>query len=449
MADILTRDEARALCTRILAATGAEGALVNVEGGVAGYTRFARNEISTAGDAVDVRATLTVRFGRRSASVAFNRLDDPGIKAAAERAETLAKLAPEDPEQMPLLPDQTYQEVPAFFESTEKLGAGERADAVLGIMEPAAAADLVSTGFLERRAGSSAVANSAGLFAYHHSTAASLTTTVRTPPGEGSGWSGSTHNDWARLTPPAELAARAIAKARRSAGAGTATPGAETVVLEATAVGNLLQLLRVGLDAREADEGRSFFAKSGGGNRIGETVADRRVTIYSDPADPDLLEQPFTDEGVPVGRAMWIDSGVLRTLAYSRYWAQRQNRAPVPLAGGLKMVGGEGTTDDLVATVQRGLLVTRFWYIRGVDPRTLKFTGLTRDGTFRIENGQVTGAVQNLRFNESIAAMLRNVVALGRPVRVVASESGGLGTAVVVPPLVVRNFHFTSVSDAV
>jgi hypothetical protein len=175
---------------------------------------------------------------------------------------------------------------------------------------------------------------------------------------------------------------------------------------------------------------------------------DERVTVYSDPEDPDLLERPFTDEGLPVGRTTWIEGGVLANLAYDRYWADRQGRDPLPRAGGIKFPGQSGSVRDLIEGVDFGVLVTRFWYIRGVDPRTLKYTGLTRDGTFLIENGRVTAAVKNLRFNESIVAMLNNVEAVGEAVRVVASESGGLGPAVVVPPLVVRNFHFTSVSDA-
>jgi predicted Zn-dependent protease len=276
-----------------------------------------------------------------------------------------------------------------------------------------------------------------------------LTTTIRTPNGTGSGWAGGTHNDWTQVPASTELAARAVEKAQQSTNPVDLGPGRFTVVLEPTAVGSLIRLLAFSLDARTADEGRSFFSRRGGGNKIGERVADDRVTLFSDPQHPAILERPFTDEGLPVGRTVWIEQGVLRNLAYNRYWAEKQGTRPVPLAGGIRMEGGEGTVADLVATVERGLLVTRFWYIRGVDRRTLLFTGLSRDGTFLIEDGRVAGAVKNLRFNESPIAMLNNVESIGAPVRVVASESGGLGAAVVVPPLVVRDFRFTAVSDAV
>jgi predicted Zn-dependent protease len=177
---------------------------------------------------------------------------------------------------------------------------------------------------------------------------------------------------------------------------------------------------------------------------------DSRVTIFSDPTDPDLLESPYTGEGQAVGRTVWIENGAVRNLAYSRYWAERQGVAPRPMAGGIKMQGAEATLDDLIAQVDRGILVTRFWYIRGVNPRAILHTGLTRDGVFLIERGKVTRAVNNFRFNESPIGMLSNLVALGRPERVPGGESGGSeGAAIVVPPIVSREFHFTSVSEAV
>ncbi len=389
-------------------------------------------------------------MGARQASVAFNRFADAEIEQAVERARRLAELAPEDPEHLPLLgPVQTYPAVAAYFDTTAELGAGDRADAVATVAEGAAAAGVEAAGYLPREAEAVAVANSAGLFAYHRSTLAAHTMTVRTESSDGSGWAGSTHNDWAHVTPPEVLTDRAVEKARASAGAQPVSPGAYTVILEPTAVGNLVRLLRSALDARAADDGRSAFSSPGGGTRVGERVAQENVTILSDPADPDLLALPFTDEGLPVGRTVWIEDGILRNLSYRRFYAREQDREPVPMAGGLKMLGGAGSAADLLQDVDYGILVTRFWYIRSVDPRTLLYTGLTRDGTFLIENGRVSRPVKNLRFNQSITAMLRDLIAVGSPERVVASESGGLGGAIAVPPLVVRNFRFTSVSDAV
>jgi predicted Zn-dependent protease len=450
VADWLSREEAKRLADRVLGYSRAEGCQVNLASGLSGNTRSAVDGVSTSGEVRDTTVTVASRFGKRSASVSTNLLDDAALRRAVETSEQLARLAPENPEQMPLLESQRYSEVPALAGATVELDAEARAEAV-GVTHGACVrAGLRGAGFIHRSVGATAVANSAGLFAYHSASEVSHTLSVRTPAGDGAGWAGTAHSDWARSRAPAALAARAIARALQSRGARPLEPGKYPVILEPTAVANLLGLLAWSLDARAADEGRSFFSRRGGGNRIGEKVADDRVTILSDPGDPDLLQRPFTAEGEPIGRTVWIENGVVRNLAYDRYWAAKQGVASRPTGGGIRMSGSQATLEQLIAQVERGLLVTRFWYIRSVDPRTITYTGLTRDGVLLIENGMVTRAVQNFRFNESPIAMLRNLVALGTPERVTSSESGGLGdTAMVVPPIVTREFNFTSVSEAV
>ena len=450
MAEWLSRAEARQLAERVLAHAKSDGCLVSISSGVSGNTRYARNEVTTGGDTVDAGVTVTSRFGKRAASVSTNVLDDAALTRAVETSERLARLAPENPELMPLLPAQVFAEVPALSNATAGLDAARRAEAVAAVTGASGRARLAAAGLVHRVAGAGAVANSAGLFAYHASSSAVHTCTVRTPDGRGSGWAGTAHNDWGRMTPAATLAARAIGKAQGTRDAAELAPGAYTVLLEPTAVANLLGLLAFSLNARAADEGRSFFSKRGGGNKIGEKVVDERVTLASDPSDPDLLTAPYTGEGLPVGATTWIENGVLKNLAYDRFWADKQGRAPASLGGGFRLRGGSATTEELIGGVDDGLIVTRFWYIRPVDQRTLLFTGITRDGVFRIQGGKVTGAVRNFRFNESPVAILNNLAAIGRPERVSSSESGDVGgAAVVVPPLVVRNFHFTSVSEAV
>ncbi len=449
MVDYLSEAEARELCDLILSQSTSDGAEVNLLSRGVGHTRFARNGITTSGDVNVESATVTARIGSRRASVTWNDFGTAAIQRAVARAEELAILAPEDPESMQLIGEQTYEPVAAFLESTEGLDTGRRASAVLAVTRPAQEADLTATGFLMSEVGSTAVANTNGLFAYHRSTLASYTTTVRSSDGMGSGWAGTAHNDWLRMTSPSDIATRAIDKARQSRGAQPIAPGSYTVVLEPTAVGNLVQLIEPALDARAAYEGRSYFSRIGGGTSIGDGVIDERLTLLSDPADPDILARPFTDEGVPLSRTVWIDGGVLTNLAFDRFWANEQEREPTPPGGGIMLRGGSGTTEDLVKTVERGLLVTRLWYIRPVDLRTLTYTGLTRDGTFLIENGRVTRPVSNLRFIESPLSMLTRVAEVGSSVRVVASESGGAGSPVVTPPLVIGDFHFTSVSEAV
>jgi predicted Zn-dependent protease len=448
----LSRAAARQLSERVLGLSKAEGCQVSISASANGNTRYARNEVTTAGDTDNATVTVTSRFGKRAASVGTNVLDDAGLARAVETSERLARLAPENPELMPLLPAQVYADVPAFSAATADLDATRRADAVRTATSASNRAGLMAAGLVHRVAGAAAVANSAGLFGYHASTTAVHTVTVRTPDGKGSGWAGTAHNDWTRATSAAQLAARAVGKAHGTRQAAPLAPGKYTVVLEPTAAGNLLGLLAFAMNARAADEGRSFFSKRGGGNRIGEKIVDERVTLSSDPRDGDLLTSPFTGEGLPVERTVWIENGVLKGLAYDRFWAERQGVKPAPFAGGFRLgsAGAAATLDELIKTVDRGLLVTRFWYIRPVDQRTLLFTGITRDGVFLIERGEVSRAVNNFRFNESPVTMLNNLVAVGRPERVSSSESGDVGgPAVVVPPLVVRDFSFTSVSEAV
>ena len=444
----LSRSECEAIAKRVLEFSSADECRVTISSGVRANTRFAVNQISTAGDNYNNAVTIRSVFGRRVANVTTNRLDEASLKAAVENSERIARLAPEDPELLPELGPQTYQEPIVWVDGTASLEPEARAEAVRAITEPARRAGLISTGYLEAQAQAFCIANSKGLFAYQRSTGVAFTTTVRTPDGTGSGWAGASDNDFSRIDPRA-LAERAIEKARRSVNPAAIEPGRYTVVLEPTAVANLVQLIGGALNARAADEGRSFFAKAGGGNKLGDKVVDERVTLVSDPFDPRVPANTAGFDGTPNTKTTWIENGVATNLAYDRYWAQRTGRTPSSTAGTLAMSGGDTSVEEMIRSTERGLLVTRFWYIRPVDPRTILYTGLTRDGTFLIENGRITRPVKNLRYNESPIFMLNNVLAMGRPERVSASEAGGPGQAIAVPPLKVRDFTFTSTSDAI
>jgi len=447
-AKFISREEAEAIARRTLAFTTADDARVNLQSATHGNTRFARNQVSTAGDAYDATLTVTTSFGKKVASATTNRFDEESLRGVVQTAERLARLVPEDPEYLGELGPQQLPRTSAFFQSTADLTPEQRAAAVNAITRPAEAQGLVSTGFLDIISGSTAVATKKGLFAYDTSTVSNLTTTVRTPDGTGSGWAGGAANDWGRMN-PAELAERAIRKAQLSRNPKAVEPGKWTVILEPTAVANIVQLMAGSLDARQADEGRSFFSKAGGGNKIGEKFLDQRVTLVSDPASAVAPVSAFSGQGLPNRRMVWVENGVLRNLQYSRFWAQRQNREPTGFANGFEMSGGNSTIEEMIRSTERGLLVTRFWYIRAVDPRTILYTGLTRDGTFLIENGQITSAAKNLRWNESPIFMLNNVEAMSAPVRVSANESGDADGPVVVPAVKAHDFTFTSLSDAV
>jgi len=442
----LSREESQRIIARAAELSKADSVQVQLQSAHSSNTRFAANQMSTSGSIFDVTLAIQSSFGNKHAVVVTNDLSDESLRQAVAQSEALAKLAPDDPEAMPPLGAQQYQSVQAYFESTASLGASDMARAAMTALEPArAAGDLQVAGFIVKGAGSNAIGNDKGLFAYHRNTSANYTLTVRTADGTGSGWAGADHPDWSRIDFEA-VSKRALDKARASRGPVAIEPGRYTVILEPQAVGDLVQLTSGYIDARSADEGRSPFVKQGGGNKIGEKIVDERVTILSDPSDAQLLSQPFDGEGFPLGNQIWIEKGVLKKLYYSRYWAKNKNATATGAPQSIKMMGGSASVDDMVAATERGVLVTRLWYLREVDPRTILYTGLTRDGTFLVENGKITKAIRNFRFNESPLFMLNNLEVLGRPERLAGTEAGG---DIVMPAIKVRDFNFTSLSEAV
>jgi predicted Zn-dependent protease len=444
---LISREAARTLADRVLKMSAAEQTRVTIVSSQSGNTRFADASITTSGSADNISVTVTATLGRRRASATTNVLDDASLKRTVDLAAQLARLAPEDPELMPELGPQTYATVAAFIERTANLDGETRASAVRRAIEAAnaagkAAGQIFSAGFLEFSAQALAVATSAGLFAYHRTTNSDFSMTARTPDGTGSGWAGAGSRDWHDFD-TATAGRIAAQKAVASRNPGTIDPGRYTAVLEPQAVNDLVPLLGNALNARNADEGRSAFSKTGGGTRIGEMIMDPRVTIYSDPTDRALLGQPFDNEGLPLKRTVWVEKGVLKNLAYTRYWAQKQGKQPTgnPLAGGFALVGGTKTTEQLIAECERGILVTHFFYIRSLEARTVLNTGLTRDGTFLIEKGKITRSLKNFRWNESPLLMLNRLEDIGR------SESTAAGR--LMPALRIKQFDFTSLSDAV
>ena len=443
---VMARDKAQALIEKIVKMSKADGIGVSVDSGYQANIRFAANQMSTAGGVVNSQIGIESTFGKKHGVAVTNDMSEDSLRRAVEQSETLAKLSPDDPETMPALPPQTYVPVNGYFDSTANLSPDERARAALTALEPARkAGDLKAAGFIIVNAGANALGNNKGLFAYNRSTTANYTLTVRTDDGTGSGWVGAESADWRQLDFPA-LSTRTIEKARLSRNPVAIEPGRYTVILEPQAVGDLVQLMAFYLGARESDEGRSPFTKQGGGNKIGEKIVDPRVTIFSDPQDPQLLAQPYDGDGLPLARQGWVENGVLKRLYYSRFWAQKMGKQATGFPSSVKMEGGTTSLDDMIKSTPRGILVTRFWYLREVDPRTILYTGLTRDGTFLIENGKISKAVKNFRFNDSPLFLLNNVEAIGPAVRIGGTEAGG---PVVMPPVKAKDFNFTSLSDAV
>jgi predicted Zn-dependent protease len=436
---ILTKEEAKKIIDKVLAFSKADEMSVGLNGDRTGNIRYARNSVSTSGESTNLALSVTAVYGKRSGTATINEFDDASLEKTVRRAEEIAKLAPENPEYVPMLGPQTYTETNAYIEKTANINPDFRAKAAFDSIDPCVKKNLTAAGYLEDTMGFFAIGNSKGLFAYNKSTSVDFSITVRTADGLGSGYAIQDYNDVTKLSTKKSTEV-AMQKAMASSAAKALEPGKYTVILEPAASIELLQNMMRSMDARNADEGRSFLSKKGGGIRLGEKLFDERVNIYSDPTNPEIPKAGFAGDGRPQEKVSWIENGVVKNLTYSRFWAEKKGVKAVPPPQGFIMLGGTQSLADLIKGTEKGILVTRFWYIRAVDPQTLLYTGLTRDGTFYIEKGQIKYPIKNFRFNESPVIMLNNLEAMGAPVRV----NGSL-----IPPLKIRDFTFSSLSDAV
>src|SRR6188768_371589 len=442
---ILSKDEAHALLKKVLSYSKADQCEVNIGGSDNGNIRYARNAVSTSGLVSQNTLVVSSAYGKKLGTATINEFDDASLEKVVRRAEELAQLAPENPEYVPYLGPQKYADPVTFVSGTAAITPALRSEAVSQSLKVARDNKVVAAGFLEDSTRYASMMNSKGLFAYNTATSVDFSITVRTEDGKGSGYATRGFNDVTKLD---TLKATQIAtdKALKSATAKAIEPGKYTVILEPAAAAVLLERIIFGLDARQADEGRSFMSKPGGATRLGEKMVDERVNLYSDPSNPELPTSPWTGDGRAQERVSWIEKGVVKNFSYSRYWAEKKGVKAVPGPDAVIMDGGTKSLEELIKGTKKGVLVTRLWYIRDVDPQTLLLTGLTRDGTFYIENGKILHPIKNFRFNESPVIMLNNLEELGKVERTVSVESN---TNYLLPPMKIRDFTFTSLSDAV
>jgi predicted Zn-dependent protease len=445
MAQQWTKDEAFALMKKVLGYSKADECEVNLNSNENGNIRYALNSVSTAGKQSQRTLVVQSAFGKKMGVATINEFDDASLEKVVRRSEELAQLAPENPEYVSVLGPQTYAEPKTFVPATAAITAAQRADMVQKSLNVAKKNNVVAAGFLEDGASVAAMMNSKGLQAYSRSTNTNFSVTMRTQDSKGSGYAIRGYNDISKMDTEAASTIAAM-KAIKSVEAKAIEPGKYTVILEPTAVSVLLENIFFSLDARQADEGRSFLSKTGGASKLGEKLVDERVNIYSDPLNPDLPTSTWNGDGRPQEKISWIEKGVIRNLTYSRYWAEKKGVKAIPGPDAAIMDGGTKTLDELIAGTKKGVLVTKLWYIRTVDPQTLLLTGLTRDGTFYIENGKILYPIKNFRFNESPIIMLNNLEEMGKVERTVSTESNN---NYLVPPLKIRDFTFSSLSDAV
>jgi predicted Zn-dependent protease len=452
---MLTKEQARKLTDKALSFSTFPECEISVNSSERAFIRFALNDVTTSGFTVEQSMSISSIRDGQTGSTRVDEFDGDSLREAVRRTERLALISPPNPERAPPLDPQKYPEIENYSDSTAAARNKAMIPHIHAIVEAARTNGLVAAGFFERAAETAAVANKRGNFGYGRVTDASLSATVRNAGGSSSGWASHPAVNIESID-GAAVGKIAVDKCLRWKEPKRLDAGKYTVVLEPTATGDLLQLLGFSLQARAAEEGRSFLSKKGGGTLAGEKLFPEFITLRSDPFNRLYSAMPWAGgggfgrgggggSGLPAERITWIENGAVKNLFYDRYWAAKAGHRPTPFPTHLVLEGGDKSLPDLIASVDRGLLVTRLWYLRVVNPQTAQVTGLTRDGVFLIEQGKVTAPVVNFRFNESPVEMLKNTVAMGETVRV----RGGEGQGMLAPALVVKDFSFTSVSDAV
>jgi predicted Zn-dependent protease len=448
---LLTEKEASAICEEVLSFVKADDAEVSVESQDDSHLRFAANAFRTSGRNEDATVGLTVWVDKRKASSSTNEVDSVSLRALAEQAEQFARVSPVDPEYLPTLDRQRYRPVQGYVEGTVNVSPRDRARALAAVIAECEKENILGAGFHQALGRTTASATKHGNFWSNRSSLTSLSVTARTAQGNGSGYFLRSHFDRAKLDIH-RISREAIQKALRSREPQALSPGIYTVILEPQAVADLLGYFVYEFDARSADEGRSPFSAAGGKTKVGEKIFDERLNLYSDPWHPELPGSPAAEDGIPAEKFYLVRNGALQTLVYSRYWGEKQHKAPTPGPVNviLESAAPPVSLEEMLAKTSKGLLVSRFWYIRELDPRTAAATGLTRDGVWLIENGRIRYPVRNFRFNQSRLELLApgNVEEVGPSERVGSSEAHG-ARAGLFPALKVKEFHFTSGSEAV
>jgi predicted Zn-dependent protease len=449
-----SRDDVKAITDKVMNMAKADAVEVEFSGGERSATRFANSNITANMVQFDHTVSVTIHLGGRSASSSTRELDDASLMRAIEEARKQAETAREEREALPLIEGpQDYMAVEAALASGVNFGPAERGQMVKQSLDICQKKNVIGSGFIPKVYQTTCSANSKGLFAYYQYAEAGFILTCRTPDGGGSGWAGITGIKDVTRIDATELTEIAADKAVRSQKPRAVEPGRYTVILEPRANARFLSLMMGLFNARsvEGPVGNYFTGKEPGASKVGEKLFNEAFTLESDVGNDILRQTPVGPDGMAARPITWIDKGILKHLFYDRTWARRQKKDPTPTSTNMSLVmqGSDTSVEEMIKSTRRGLLVTFFWYIRGVDPASLLNTGMTRDGLFLIENGEVTAPVQNFRWNMSPLVGYNNITAVGRPVPIHMGESyDGPGTALV-PPVRIEDFFMTSISPAV
>ncbi|MBZ5513623.1 MAG: TldD/PmbA family protein [Acidobacteriia bacterium] len=441
----LTRQRAEDIFSRVLKYSTADETEAIIGSTAYSLTRFANNTIHQNVAEEGIGVSVRVVVGQRTARASTNKLDEISVRQVCEAAMGLARLQPPDPELLPMPGAQTFRSVDRFYPGTAELMPQARAEIVRQVIGRAEKDGLTAAGVVSSGMTATSLFNSRGLSAFHEETVSEFSVTMLGPTS--SGWAKSTSPNFEALDPEA-LADRAARKALESCEPREIAPGKYNVILEPAAVLDLLGFLFFDFGGLAIHEQRSCLT-----GRLGQKLFGDNIHVRDDVYHPLQAGAPFDGEGLPRQRVTLIEDGVVKNVVYARQTARKMGTEPTghgfPLPNefgeapmNIVMDGGRASIEDMIRSTERGLLVTRLWYIREVDPYQKILTGMTRDGTFWIENGEIRHGVKNLRFNQSVIDMLSNVEMMGAPQRTAGEESFEM----VVPPVKVRDFSFSSLT---
>ena len=449
-----SRDEVKVITDKVINMAKADAIEVEFSGGERSATRFANSNITANIVQYDRQVSVTVYFGTKSATATTRDFDDQSLKTMVDDATKRAQEARENAEALPLIEGpQDYITVDAALPSGVNFGPLERAQMVKQSLDICQKKGVIGSGYIPKTYQTTCTANSKGLFAYYQYAEAGFILTCRTKDGGGSGWAGLTGIKDISMIDATKLTEVAADKALKSQKPRAIEPGRYTTILEPRANARFLSLMTGLFNARTAEGvvGNYFSGKERGTTKVGEKLFSDSFTLKSDIGNSTLRQTPIGVDGMAAKPVAWIEKGVLKNLSYDRTWAKRQKKEPTPVGTNqsLVMEGSDQTIEQMIKSTKRGLLVTFFWYIRPVDQPTLLNTGMTRDGLFLIENGEISGPVQNFRWKMSPLVGYNNITAIGKPVPIHTGEAyDGPGSALV-PPVRIEDFFMTSVSPAV
>jgi PmbA protein len=440
-----TSAELESIAERVLKLSDADETEVGIDAHTDALTRFANNTIHQNVAEQTLHISVRTVVDGRTARATTNKTDEESVRRVIAAAASLAKNQPKNPDLLPMLGRQKYQKVARHFSATAAATPVDRARAVTRVCKMAQKAKQTAAGIFSTGCSQSVMANSKGLFAKHDETDAEFSITIL--EDNSSGWAKSNSPD-IRTIHPDELAESASRKSADSRQPREVAPGHYTAILSPSAVLDLVGFLFYDFAGTSVLDKRSCLM-----GRMGKKIFGDNITIWDDAYHPLQSGAPFDGEGLPRQKVLLVDRGVPKNLVYSRATAKKMKAKPtghgfsLPNEYGeapmnLVFAGGDKSVDDMIRSTERGILVTRLWYIREVDPYEKILTGMTRDGTFLVENGRVAGGIRNFRFNQSIIETLANVEMLGPAVRAAGEESFEM----VVPAMKVRAFHFSEVT---